>query len=264
MVAGVDLGLKHLAWLSVGKCLRSPGGDGSRVPEDPARPEVARHCIDQAQLAGKKDAWLAGPAAPTAPNFKRELKATMDQARALQRRKDLLRQRYGKRCRHARRYFVARREWQRCWRRVRHVHEEMARQEATRIVAACMHHGVGLLRFEDLSWSSHASKRESGSWLASWQVHWFFSQVQERTTLLARLAGIAVELVDARGTSKRCSACGVVGNRDGKRFSCTNEGCGKKVDSDLNGARNVRTASTSPRLHAKVEGARSRPLACHD
>jgi transposase len=136
------------------------------------------------------------------------------------------------------------------------------RKDATRIVAACMHHGVGLLRFEDLSWSSHSPKRESGSWLASWQVHWFFSEVQERATRLARLAGIAVELVDARGTSKRCSACGTVGLRSGKTFTCTNEGCRKKVDSDLNGARNVRIAPTSPRPHAKGEGARHRPLAC--
>ena len=143
------------------------------------------------------------------------------------------------------------------------MHEEIARQVATRIVAACMHHGVELLRFEDLSWSSHAAKRESGSWLASWQVHWFFSEVQVRATRLARLAGIAVELVDARGTSKRCSACGAIGNRDGKTFSCTNEACKTKIDSDLNGSRNVRIASTSPRPWTKGEGARFRPLACH-
>ena len=261
VVAGVDLGLKHLAWLSVGECQRSARDDGSWEPVDKARPEIARCCIDQPQLAGKKGDWLAGRAA-TVPNLKRQLIATMGRARALQRQKDLLRHRFGKRCKHARQYFVARREWQRCWRRVRHMHEEIARQVATRIVAACVHHGVGLLRFEDLSWSSRSSKRESGSWLASWQVHWFFSQVQERATLLARLAGIAVEFVDARGTSKRCSACGAVGVRDGKRFSCMIDGCGKKVDSDLNGARNVRIASTSPRLHAKVEGARFRPLAC--
>ncbi len=78
----------------------------------------------------------------------------------------------------------------------------------------------------------------------------------------ARLAGIAVELVDARGTSKRCSACGTIGNRHGKTFSCTNVDCEKMVDSDLNGSRNVRTAPTSQRLHAKGEGARYRPLAC--
>ncbi|MBN2151072.1 MAG: transposase, partial [Candidatus Lokiarchaeota archaeon] len=119
-----------------------------------------------------------------------------------------------------------------------------------------------LLRFEDLSWSSHSAKRESGSWLASWQLHWFFSEVQGRATRLARLAGIAVELVDARGTSKRCSACGTTGIRDGKTFTCTNEDCGKRVDSDLNGSRNVRIAPTSPRLHARREGARYRPLAC--
>ena len=79
--------------------------------------------------------------------------------------------------------------------------------------------------------------------------------------MIARLAGIGVELVNARGTSKRCSACGAVGVRDGKRFSCMMEGCGKKVDSDLNGARNVRLAPTSPRLYAKVEGALFRSIA---
>ncbi len=262
VVAGVDLGLKHLAWLSIGDCRRSTRGDGSWEPVDVARPETARYCIDQPQLVGKRDAWLAGSARPPVPNLKRRLIATMKRARALQRQKNLLRGRYGKRYKHAWQYFVARREWQRCWRRVRHLHEEMARQVATRIVAACVYHEVKLLRFEDLSWSSPSAKRETGSWLASWQVHWFFSQVQERATRLARLAGIAVELADARGTSKRCSACGAVGIRDGKTFSCTKEGCKRKVDSDLNGSRNVRIAPTSPRLHAKGEGARYRPLAC--
>ncbi len=262
VVAGVDLGLKHLAWLSIGECKRSPRGDGSLEPVGAKCAEVGRYYIDQPQLAGKKDAWLAGTAESGIVNVKRQLMATIRQARALQRQKDLLRQRFGTRSRHAMRYFVARREWQRCWRRVRHLHEEITRQVATRIVAACVHHGVGLLRFEDLSWSSHAPKRESGSWLASWQVHWFFSQVQERATRLARLAGIAVELVDARGTSKRCSACGAMGNRDGKTFTCTNERCKKMVDSDLNGARNVRIAPISPRLHARGGDARYRPLAC--
>ncbi len=262
VVAGVDLGLKHLAWLSIGDCRRSTRDDGSWEPVDVARPEAARYCIDQPQLVGKREAWLAGSARPPVPNLKRQLIATMKRARELQRKKDLLRGRFGKQYKHTWLYFVARREWQRCWRRVRHMHEEMARQVATRIVAACMHHEVKLLRFEDLSWSSHSAKRESGSWLASWQVHWFFSQVQERATRLARLAGIAVELADARGTSKRCSACGAVGIRDGKTFFCTNENCKKKGDSDLNGSRNVRIAPTSPRLHAKGEGARYRPLAC--
>jgi transposase len=161
------------------------------------------------------------------PNVKRKLIALQSRARALQRQKDLLRQRYRGRYKHAWCYFVARREWQRCWRKVRHLHEEIARQVATRIVAACKYHGVGLLRFEDLSWSNHSGKRLSGAWLATWQVHWFFSQIQERATLLARIAGIAVELVDARGTSKRCSACGTIGNRNGKTFSCTNVDCEK-------------------------------------
>ncbi len=262
IVGATDLGLKHLAWLSVGECRPSGRADGSWEPADAGKPEIARYCIDQPQLVGRKDTWWDRTARTPIPNLKRQLIATMGRARALQRQKDLLRRRFGKRYKHSWRYFVARREWQRCWRRVRHLHEEMARQVATRIVAACVHHGVELLRCEDLTWSSHSAKQESGSWLASWQVHWFFSQVQERTTRLARVACIAVELVDARGTSKRCSACGTIGNRNGKTFTCTNASCAKKVDSDLNGARNVRFASTSPRLHAKGGGARYRPLAC--
>jgi transposase len=262
-IAGADLGLKHLAWLSIGDCQRTGRGDGSWEPVNKDHPEIARYCIDQPQLAGQKDAWLAGAAPCPVPNVKRKLIALQSRARALQRQKDMLRQRYRGSYKHAWRYFVARCEWQRCWRKVRHLHEEIARQVATRIVAACKHHEVGLLRFEDLSWSSHSAKRVSGAWLAAWQVHWFFSQVQERATRLARLAGIAVEFVDARGTSKRCSACGVIGNRNGKAFTCTNLDCEKMVDSDLNAARNVRIAPSSPRPCAKGEGARYRPLACH-
>jgi len=263
VVAGVDLGLKHLAWQSIGECKRTARDDGSWEPVDEKNPEIARYCIDQPQLADRKGAWLTGASPSHVPNVKRKLVALVKRTRALQRQKDLLKHRYRGRYKHAWRYFVARREWQRCWRKVRHLHEEVARQVATRIVAACVHHGVGLLRFEDLSWSSHSTKRVSGAWLATWQVHWFFSQIQERATLLARIAGIAVELVDARGTSKRCSACGTIGNRNGKTFSCTNVDCEKMVDSDLNGSRNVRLAPTSPRLHARGEGARHRPLACH-
>ena len=263
VACGVDLGLKHLAWLSVGTCHAPPRGDGSWEPVDDGHPELARHCIDQPQLVGRKDEWLEGTIPSRVPNVKRKVIALVSRARALQHQKALLKQRHGTRYKHSTRYFVARREWQRCWQKVHHLHEEVTRQVATRIVAACKHHGAGVLRFEDLSWSSHSARHESGSWLASWQVHWFFSQVQERATCLARLAGIAVELVDARGTSKRCSACGTIGNRDGKTFSCTNETCNKRMDSDLNGARNVRIAPASPRLHARREGARYRPLACH-
>jgi hypothetical protein len=262
VVAGTDLGLKHLAWGSIGACRRAAAGDGSWEPVDETHPEIARVCIDQAQLAGPKEAWLAGlPSAPLS-NLKRELVALASQARALQEKMALLRRRYRGFYRHVRQYFVARREWQRCWRKMRHLHEEMARQVATRLVAACKYYHVQVLRFEDLSWSHHSAKRVSGAWLSAWQVHWFFSQVQARAALLARLAGIAVELVDARGTSKRCSACSTTGIRKGKTFSCTNDGCKKVVDSDLNAARNVRIAPISPRPRAKGEGARYRPLAC--
>jgi transposase len=252
---GVDLGLKHLAWLSI-------GDRSSREDTVQASTEIARYCIDQPQLVGNKDAWPVGGHPQPVPNLKQKLIVLAGRVRQLQQRRDTLKQRYRGRHKHATRFFKTRREWQRCWRKMRHLHEEIARQVATRMIAACKHHGVKVLRFEDLSWSSHSPKRVSGAWLASWQVHWFFSQVQDKATLLARLAGIAVELVDARNTSKRCSNCGTIGNRQGKSFACVNEDCNKKLDSDLNGARNVRIAPPSPRLHAKGEGARYRPLAC--
>ena len=249
------------AWLSIGECIRS--SDGSLVPVDVARPETTRYCIDQAELAGKKDAWIAGASSLPVPNVKRKLASLRFQARALQRKKDALKQSNPGRYKHLSPYFVVRREWQRCWRKIRHMHDEIAKQVATRIVSACKLHGFDLLRFEDLSWSSHSSRRDAGAWLSWWQVHWFFSKVQEVAIRLARLEGICVELVNARGTSRRCSSCGVEGDRKGQTFTCINPRCGKSLDSDLNAARNVRVAPTSPRLHAAGPGARYRPLACH-
>jgi transposase len=143
---------------------------------------------------------------------------------------------------------LLRREWKRCWKRMRHIHEELAKQVSTRIVAACEHFGVDLLRFEDLSWSRHASRREAGYWLASWQLRWFHSRIQQHATLLARVAGIAVEKVNARFTSKRCSYCGEKGKRDGKSFTC--KACGRSIDSDLNAARNVAIAPRSRHVTA--------------
>ena len=70
-----------------------------------------------------------------------------------------------------------------------------------------------------------------------------------------------VELVDARGTSRRCSRCGHHGIRQGKSFTCTNPACGTRIDADLNSARNIQVAPLSPRLHANGEGARYPPLA---
>ncbi|MBD3187557.1 transposase [Candidatus Bathyarchaeota archaeon] len=191
--------------------------------------------------------------------FKGKLSRLRKQARRLQAKIARIRAARPGRYKHLCPYCKVRREWQRCWNKIHHLHEEMAKQVATRIVAACVHHGVDLLRFEDLLWSSHAPKRDAGSWLAWWQVHWFHGQVQDRAALLARLAGIDVEWADARNTSKRCSRCRKLGSRKGKTFTCSDPACGLRLDADLNAARNIGVARTSPRLHATASGARYHP-----
>jgi putative transposase len=191
---------------------------------------------------------------PPIPNWKGSLAKVFNRAHQLQRQLAKLVEHHGskKRAKKTVAWMMLKRELKRCWKRIRHVHEELAKQVATRIVAACEHFGVELLRFEDLSWSRHAPKRVGGYWLASWQVHWFHSRIQQHATLLARIAGIAVEKVHAAGTSQRCSYCGKKGNRDGKQFTCT--GCGRSIDSDLNGARNVAIAPRSRHGKAFLPG----------
>lgn len=256
-VAGVDLGVKHLAWLSIADCLRERDGNGFLQRLHEKAPDIARHVIDQEQLLGSRSGWFpaswlvnghdgAGSEVDEpVPNWKGTLAKAFTRAHHLQRQLASIVEHHGskKRAKKTVAWKQIRKEWKRTWKRIRHVHEELAKQVATRIVAACEHFGVELLRFEDLSWSRHSSKRVAGCWLASWQVHWFHSRIQQHATLLARVAGIAVEKVNAAGTSKRCSYCGEKGTRDGKRFAC--KACSRTIDSDLNAARNVVIAPCS-------------------
>ena len=109
--------------------------------------------------------------ATRAPNWKRRLVALFKQHRTLRRRLARYKPRWPGRYKSKRAFMVARREEKRAWKRIRNIHVELANQVATRIVSACVHHGVELLRFEDLSWATHSAKAVAGGWLASWQVH---------------------------------------------------------------------------------------------
>ena len=121
--------------------------------------------------------------------------------------------------------------------KIQNLHGDIARQVATRVVAACQHHGVSILNVEDLTWSKPGKKQEVGYFLKTWQVHWFHGRIQEILISRARQEGITVKKVNARNTSKKCSRCGTLGNRFGKQFSCSH--CGLKLDADLNAARNI-------------------------
>ena len=263
-VAGVDLGMKHLAWLSIVDCLKEANVHGYLQRVNDEIPDIARHVIDQFQLQGPRDSWFLQESERKAtgdkdftgepPNFKRKLSAIFMHAKNLQAKISSLVEKHGsrKKAKNMIEFQKTRRELKRYWKKIRHVHEEMAVQVATRIVSACDNHDVQVIRFEDLSWSKHSSKRKGGYWLSSWQIHWFHGRIQAATTQLARVAGIAVEKVNAENTSKRCSNCQKKGLREGKTFTCTNPGCEMKLDSDLNAARNVAVAPRSKRRNSFI------------
>lgn len=95
----------------------------------------------------------------------------------------------------------------------------------------------GAIAFEDLSGIRQRTKvrksqrREHNSWA--------FYQLRLLTEYKATIAGIDLLLVDPRYTSKTCNCCQVIGNRNGKKFSCVNKLCGWIGDADHNGALNI-------------------------
>ena len=95
----------------------------------------------------------------------------------------------------------------------------------------------GVIAFEDLTGIRQRAKvRKSQR-----QEHnsWAFYQLRLLTEYKANIAGIALLLVDPRYTSKTCNCCKVIGNRNGKSFSCVNQLCGWVGDADHNGALNI-------------------------
>jgi len=80
---------------------------------------------------------------------------------------------------------------------------------------------------------------------------WSFHQLQTMVEYKARLQGIPVVYVEPAYTSRKCSRCGHVGNRNGKTFKCS--GCGHVEHVDVNASFNIGMALGPrgvARLHA--------------
>jgi IS605 OrfB family transposase len=253
-VASGDIGLKDLMTISIDD-LECTGHGTWKVPGDPATwfhrlhhpGDSARYFLDQAQLAGPRDEWFLGAPDPvhSIPNFKRKLVSLQKEGHRQKSKLDRYRNKHPKAFKRHRKHFKLRREWKRTWMKINNIHEELAKQVATRFVSVCEHEQVDVIRMEDLSWSKCSSRKNVGLFLATWQVHWFYSQVQAHVATMARRKGMFVELVNPRNTSKKCSRCGNHGERKGKTFRCTNPACGLVLDSDLNAARNIHVAPLS-------------------
>jgi len=66
---------------------------------------------------------------------------------------------------------------------------------------------------------------------------WAFYQLRQFLAYKCALAGVQLRPVRPAYTSKTCSECYHLGDRDGKRFRCEN--CDLQIDADRNGAKNI-------------------------
>ncbi|WLR51224.1 transposase [Bacillus tianshenii] len=115
------------------------------------------------------------------------------------------------------------------------VNHKLSRQ----VVNFALENGVHLIRMEDLTGIRHRakSKKEAGRNLHSW-THY---QLQQFIEYKAKMAGVEVQYVNPKDTSKRCK-CGDVhkNNRHGRIFKCKK--CGYESHADVNASINISKA----------------------
>jgi len=116
-------------------------------------------------------------------------------------------------------------------RRVHQAHHEAAKQ----VIAFALRHRVGILMVGDLTGiTDRDAGRLQNLRLRQWRHLHLVKALRDK----AELAGIAVRLVDERGSSSTCPACHQrVPKPKGRRFSCPH--CGLHGHRDLVGASNI-------------------------
>jgi transposase len=235
---GIDLGLKHFAVV----CVWDKKQDV----------ELARYFLGPRQLFDKsfnlKDGKLYDRnrigkerKESALSNVKLKLMRLREQIVFLQQKKNNYEQRLLERditnYRAKLKWNKTRRSLSLCWDRLNRLNLQIVNHLNNYVLKIACFWKVSAIKVEDLRWATHSKKRDAGKFMAFWQTHWFYSQVQNAVKLQCDLNSIRFQKVPARNTSRRCSRCGALGSRAGKRFSCSR--CGLKLDSDLNASRNV-------------------------
>jgi putative transposase len=103
------------------------------------------------------------------------------------------------------------------------------------IVRIAHTNNCGIIKLEKLQ-NIRQNKKHSKSFrycLNSWS----FYQFQRFIEYKAKLQGILVSYIDPRYTSRTCSRCGHIGNRNDKRFEC--HYCGHVDHADVNASFNI-------------------------
>jgi len=113
---------------------------------------------------------------------------------------------------------------------VRDLNHKMSRK----IVEVARDNGCGI-KLEDLE-GIRETKRQARSFRYSLNS-WSFYQLRVFVEYKAKLQGVVVAYIEPAYTSKMCSRCGRVGDRNGKRFKCPY--CGYAENADVNASFNI-------------------------
>jgi IS605 OrfB family transposase len=108
---------------------------------------------------------------------------------------------------------------------------------AKRIVQSAKEQSKGIA-IEDLTNIRFTSKRRNKKFRTK-LGRWSFGQLRSFLEYKAALNGVKLVVVEPAYTSKTCSVCHHIGDRNNKSFKCNN--CGNNMDADVNASLNIAT-----------------------